>query len=293
MQSIERYGVVALLFLVVTVIAVLVWDGEVSGNAPSSVRAADTTTVNRPAGVPMTESARDDEGPLVRLRLKPTPRPITRDLVAAAVPGDEPEPAPAGLRPARAAAGALEMPDETAAAPERRREVPPRDVRSAVPPASNEPVEPGRRGSYRVRAGDTLSEIAQAELGTYVRWREIVELNPGLDPNRLMAGQEILLPSGGAGGARSAAALAPVESPRTAQPPRASPPAGPTYRVSSGDSLWKIAARVLGDGKRWREIAALNPGLDPDHLAVGDEIAVPGGPIVASNAGTHRQGRVR
>ncbi len=67
MQSIERYGVVALLFLVVTVIAVLVWDGEVSGDAPSSVRAADTTTVNRPARVPMTESARDDEGPLVRL----------------------------------------------------------------------------------------------------------------------------------------------------------------------------------------------------------------------------------
>lgn len=291
MQSIERYGVVALLFLVVTVIAVLVWDGEVSGNAPSSVRAADTTTVNRPAGVPMTESARDDEGPLVRLRLKPTPRPITRDLVAAAVPGDEPEPAPAGLRPARAAAGALEMPDETAAAPERRAEVLPRDVPSAVFAASNQPVEPGRGGSYRVRAGDTLSEIAQAELGTYVRWREIVELNPGLDPNRLMAGQEIRLPSGGVGGA--AAAPAPAQPRRTAEPPRPRSRGGPTYRVLSGDSLWKIAARRLGDGKRWREIAAVNPGLDPDHLAVGAEIALPGGPIVASNAGTRRQGRVR
>ena len=28
--------------------------------------------------------------------------------------------------------------------------------------------------------------------------------------------------------------------------------------VQKGDSLWKIAKNLLGDGKRWTEIAALN-----------------------------------
>ena len=38
-------------------------------------------------------------------------------------------------------------------------------------------------------------------------------------------------------------------------------PEQPTYAsyvVQKGDSLWKIAKNLLGDGKRWTEIATLN-----------------------------------
>ena len=45
--------------------------------------------------------------------------------------------------------------------------------------------------------------------------------------------------------------------------------------VKSGDSLWKFAASRLGDGHRWQELLALNPGLrNPDLLEVGSQIVV-------------------
>lgn len=48
--------------------------------------------------------------------------------------------------------------------------------------------------TYRVRAGDTLSEIAQEQLGTLRRQDAIEALNPGLEPHRLKPGQPIAMP---------------------------------------------------------------------------------------------------
>ena len=51
--------------------------------------------------------------------------------------------------------------------------------------------------------------------------------------------------------------------------------------VQKGDTLAKIAQRVLGDGKRWRRILEANRNTsasrlpDPDQLAVGQRLAVP------------------
>lgn len=46
--------------------------------------------------------------------------------------------------------------------------------------------------------------------------------------------------------------------------------------VKPGDSLWKFAASRLGNGRRWQELLALNPGLhNPDVLQVGSQIIVP------------------
>lgn len=46
--------------------------------------------------------------------------------------------------------------------------------------------------------------------------------------------------------------------------------------VKPGDSLWKFAASRLGNGHRWQELLALNPGLrNPDLLEVGSQIVVP------------------
>jgi nucleoid-associated protein YgaU len=47
-------------------------------------------------------------------------------------------------------------------------------------------------------------------------------------------------------------------------------------RVRRGDSLWKIAARHLGDGKAWRRIADANPQIaDPNRIHIGDVIRLP------------------
>lgn len=53
--------------------------------------------------------------------------------------------------------------------------------------------EPGQR-LYEIQTGDTLESIAFRHLGSKIRWRDIVAVNPGLNPVRLMEGQEIVIP---------------------------------------------------------------------------------------------------
>jgi nucleoid-associated protein YgaU len=84
--------------------------------------------------------------------------------------------------------------------------------------------------------------------------------------------------------AETPAENAPPASPAFATPPpqQMESPAPPppsytsnTYTVQKGDTLWSIAQRHLGNGKRWREIVELNPGLEPSKLRVGQVIILP------------------
>lgn len=51
---------------------------------------------------------------------------------------------------------------------------------------------------------------------------------------------------------------------------------GTQVRVEIGDSLWKLAKRYLGDGKHWRELAALNRRLpNPGLIRPGELIQLP------------------
>jgi LysM repeat protein len=47
------------------------------------------------------------------------------------------------------------------------------------------------------------------------------------------------------------------------------------YTVKPGDTFTKIAKTQLGDGNRWRELQALNPGIDPRMLKVGMTLKLP------------------
>jgi nucleoid-associated protein YgaU len=58
--------------------------------------------------------------------------------------------------------------------------------------------------TYTVRKGDTLSAIAQKELGAASRWPEIARLNGIIDADLIYPGQELTMPgaaSSGIGGA--------------------------------------------------------------------------------------------
>ncbi|MFI4859357.1 MAG: LysM peptidoglycan-binding domain-containing protein [Phycisphaerales bacterium JB063] len=50
---------------------------------------------------------------------------------------------------------------------------------------------------------------------------------------------------------------------------------GGTYVIQKGDTLWSIASRVYGDGQKHVDIVRANPGLNPQRLAIGQEIVLP------------------
>jgi nucleoid-associated protein YgaU len=54
-------------------------------------------------------------------------------------------------------------------------------------------------------------------------------------------------------------------------------PAYKEYVVQQGDHLWEIAEKYMGDGKRYKELVALNRQQisDPDHVPAGIRLKIP------------------
>lgn len=63
---------------------------------------------------------------------------------------------------------------------------------ATAPSGGAKPAATGR--TYTVRSGDTLSRIAQQQLGNAGRWQEIANLNGIRDPRSIRVGQVIRLP---------------------------------------------------------------------------------------------------
>lgn len=61
-------------------------------------------------------------------------------------------------------------------------------------------------------------------------------------------------------------------------------------RVERGDSLWKLAQRHMGDGRAWRQIAAVNPQMaNPNQIRAGEMLVIPAaGSSVETATATHR-----
>lgn len=60
--------------------------------------------------------------------------------------------------------------------------------------------------------------------------------------------------------------------------PSTKPPAPKTHTVVKGDSLWKIAERVYGDGSKWETIYKANKsvvGKNPNFIKPGQKLVIP------------------
>jgi nucleoid-associated protein YgaU len=110
--------------------------------------------------------------------------------------------------------------------------------------------------TYTVQPGDTLSGIAQQQLGNANRWPEIFLLNRSIisHPDRISPGQVLTLPGD-----------TPMQ-----PPPR-------LYIVRRGDTLSGIAQRELGNASRWPEIFERNRDVisDPDRIFPDQVLVLP------------------
>lgn len=302
MQKIERYGVIALVFLLVTILAISLWgeskDGGLfpwSKSEPKEVAKVDGERPRPRLGAAQQRNAQlaaqraNQEGgaqagaqggalggprPAGGLELsqpaadslanRPTPgASLQRPLITPTILATEPVAAqPIGGAPATA-----ELEPQLPVGPNTI-------LRGAQPnlaPATQPLTQPAPSRStrtYVVKSGDTLGEIARRELGTTARWPEIQALNGNLDPKRLRQGMKLTLPVG--------AATARVDAASPVRAAGAVAANGGRYAIRNGDTLSGIAASQLGDAGRWNELVALNPGLDPERLRVGAVLVLPG-----------------
>lgn len=49
-----------------------------------------------------------------------------------------------------------------------------------------------------------------------------------------------------------------------------------TYKIKKGDTLWSIAKRVYGDGRRYKELAEMNGISNPNKIYAGATLSLPG-----------------
>ncbi len=128
----------------------------------------------------------------------------------------------------------------------------------------------GEKTVYIVKPGDTLYDIAKKYYGRGELWTIIAKANPLINPDRLLVGQKLEIPSK-------------VEA-EDGYESEASLPAGVdrsqvrAYRVKKGESFYTIARDELGDASRWREIFRLNKSAvkgDPRRLKAGQLIYLP------------------
>jgi nucleoid-associated protein YgaU len=277
MQQIERYGVIALVFLLVTIVAVSFWGdskspgfwSRLTGKGDAKKQVAEMPAPTDPLVV---DKLADPTVPITPTTLTPTPAeggPLVDGNTPSVV--DVPTTGTGTLggtptNPFVPAPGTTPVPPVT-----------PPGTLTLTPPVASGTVP------YTIQSGDSLALIAKRQLGAESRWTEIQNANPGLDPKRLKLGATIQLPAGAA----PAPTKSPIAKAATKVPAKAKPAAAPksdtsvastrTYKIKKGDLLRSIARTQLGDENRWKEIQAMNPGLDPTKLAVGSTIKLPGG----------------
>ncbi|MDA3925027.1 MAG: LysM peptidoglycan-binding domain-containing protein [Kiritimatiellae bacterium] len=133
---------------------------------------------------------------------------------------------------------------------------------------------------YSVMKGDTISGVAYRY---YLRWQDVLAVNPGINPKRLRIGQVIQLPGQvNLSKSRSASQKSVKKSSSTRSTaanisaPKLSKPTykGPTitYIVKKGDSLSVIAYK---HGIKTSALRSAN-SLKSDRIIVGQKLKVPG-----------------
>jgi nucleoid-associated protein YgaU len=122
-------------------------------------------------------------------------------------------------------------------------------------------IPEGLPTTYKVQAQDSLWKIAEKYYTSGYNWVDIAKENKLVNANRLLVGQELVLPK--------AEVKKPVEK------LTATAITGDQYVVVKGDSLWNIAVRAYQDGYQWVKIASENKISNPNIINPGTSIIIP------------------
>ena len=245
MQQIERYGVIALLLLLVTVLAVSMWGDDEVGKDQASTptlasapakRRAETPERRAPLRTPAVQRPRRDDSRL------------TNNL---SLSNNQPK-------------ATTQRPRNNAPATIRRNQ--PQANSLQLPKSNVIPVAPAR---------DTAAnrDFALADSG---KRREV--------ENQRRAPQTVANPASNLVVTRDPVEKPVRTQPKTTPKKTPTADTTGTWTVKSGETLSGIAVKTLGSAKAWPKIAAANPKVDPNRLRVGTKLVIPSGDAPAKPA---------
>ncbi|HUB87888.1 MAG TPA: LysM peptidoglycan-binding domain-containing protein [Verrucomicrobiae bacterium] len=134
----------------------------------------------------------------------------------------------------------------------------PASTNNYVPAPEPAPAPAPTTETYVVMKGDSFYTIAK-KYG--VKIKALEDANPNVKPTKLKIGLKLNIPA--------PTTSTPTTSGDMTEPGTAG---GQTYTVKSGDTLSKIAK---SQGVTLRELEAANPGVDPNHIKVGQKLNIP------------------
>lgn len=144
--------------------------------------------------------------------------------------------------------------------------------------------EAAKERTHVIAKGETLGDVAKRYYGKRSLGQKLEEFNK-VDSSRLKIGQSIKIPDIAVLDPTAAPAPAPERAlvgtdpglgiapqPQPEPAPATQRPKYGTVKVAEGDTLYRIAKRVYGDGARWSEIAAMNNLGEGKALKPGREL---------------------
>ena len=256
MGQLEKYGLYVLCLVIFLILGVAIWGGDPTAPTQPGKEIAKLAT---PEGGKAKEQPREQPKEPAKDAVKdPAKPPAGTD--AAKPQGKEPqgkEPQSRELEgfftPVPSKTEKKDGADKTPGA--KPTDGKPTDAKATDAKVAAEPPKPR---VYVVQNHDTLSKIAERELGSRGRVAEIEALNPTIKKGLIHKGDQIKLPAPKPANGTDAPKKGDEKADRVAKADKPAP--GRSYRVQSGDTLTSISRAAYGNDKHVREIWAANRG---------------------------------
>lgn len=151
-------------------------------------------------------------------------------------------------------------------------------IRTDTPDISSTSIGPetDNEDSHTVAEGEGLWQIAEERYGSGYNWVDIARANNISNPDQIVAGTVLVLPSVEPKERTVSEAIQDAQEALTQRiEERGGRIETTTYTVVEGDTLWSIAERKYSDGYRWSQIAEQNEISNPNYIEVGQVITLP------------------